>query len=99
MLNLIPLGLINWHACKTGVETKARAFSLLSHLFVMLFAPLSNAMGRNVVWTGFDSKQVSVRKKVVIVIRTETSFVPCRLKTQETLLIVLWDDCENIPMS
>jgi len=47
MLNLIPRGLINRHALETGVEAKARAFSVLSHLSSMLFAQLSHAMGLN----------------------------------------------------
>jgi hypothetical protein len=47
MLNLIPRGLINRHALETGVEAKARSFSVLSHLSSMLFAQLSHAMGLN----------------------------------------------------
>jgi len=45
MLNLIPRGLINRHALETGVETKARSFSVVSHLSSMLFAQLSHVMG------------------------------------------------------
>jgi hypothetical protein len=47
ILNLIPRGLINRHAQETGVETKARSFSVMSHLSAMLFAQLSHAMGLN----------------------------------------------------
>ena len=47
ILNLIPRGLINRHALETGVETKARSFSVMSHLSAMLFAQLSHAMGLN----------------------------------------------------
>jgi len=47
MLNLIPRGLINRHALETGVEAKARSFSVLSHLSSMLFGQLSHAMGLN----------------------------------------------------
>jgi hypothetical protein len=47
MLNLIPRGVINRHALETGVEAKARTFSVLSHLSAMLFAQLSHAMGLN----------------------------------------------------
>lgn len=47
MLNLIPLGLINRHARETGIDTKARSFSVLSHLAAMIFAQLSHAMGLN----------------------------------------------------
>jgi hypothetical protein len=43
MLNLIPRGLINRHALETGVEAKARSFSVVSHLSSMLFAQLSHA--------------------------------------------------------
>ena len=32
LLNLIPRGLINRHALETGVEAKARTFSVLSQL-------------------------------------------------------------------
>ncbi len=47
ILNLIPRGLINRHALETGVEAKARTFSVLSHLSAMLFAQLSHAIGLN----------------------------------------------------
>lgn len=47
ILNLIPRGLINRHARETGVEDKARTFTVLSHLSAMLFAQLSHAMGLN----------------------------------------------------
>ena len=47
ILNLIPLGMINRHARETGVEAKARTFSVLSHLSAMLLAQLSHAIGRN----------------------------------------------------
>lgn len=47
MLNLIPRGMINHHALETGVEAKARSFSVVSHLSAMLFAQLSHAMGLN----------------------------------------------------
>jgi hypothetical protein len=47
ILNLIPRRLINRHALETGVEAKARSFSVVSHLSAMLFAQLSHAMGLN----------------------------------------------------
>jgi hypothetical protein len=47
MLNLIPRGMINLHALETGVEAKARSFTVLSHLSAMLFAQLSHAIGLN----------------------------------------------------
>jgi len=47
ILNLIPRGMINRHARETGVEDKARTFSVLSHLSAMLFAQLSHAIGLN----------------------------------------------------
>ena len=47
ILNLIPRGLINRHAAETGVDAKARSFSVVSHLSAMLFAQLSHAMGLN----------------------------------------------------
>ena len=47
ILNLIPRRLINRHALETGVEAKARSFSVVSHLSAMLFAQLSRAMGLN----------------------------------------------------
>jgi hypothetical protein len=47
ILNLIPRGLINRYARETGVEDKARTFTVRSHLSAMLFAQLSHAMGLN----------------------------------------------------
>ena len=47
ILNLIPRHLIGRHARETGVEGKARTFSVKSHFAAMLFAQLSHAMGLN----------------------------------------------------
>jgi len=47
MLNLIPLGMINRIAKKTGVEEKSRSITVVSHLATMLFAQFSHAMGLN----------------------------------------------------
>jgi hypothetical protein len=47
ILNLIPREMINRHARETGVDAKARTFSVLSHLSAMLFAQLSHAIGLN----------------------------------------------------
>ena len=47
ILNFIPRGMINRLALETGVEAKARTFSVLSHLSAMLFAQLSHAIGLN----------------------------------------------------
>ncbi len=47
ILNLIPLHLIGRHARETGVDAKARTFSVTSHLASMLFAQLSHAIGLN----------------------------------------------------
>lgn len=47
LLNLIPRDLIGRHARETGIDAKARSFSVVSHLSAMLFAQLSHAMGLN----------------------------------------------------
>ncbi|MEI6713486.1 MAG: IS4 family transposase [Verrucomicrobiota bacterium] len=47
LLNFIPRGVFNQAARKTGVEKKARTFSVLSHLATMLFAQLSHAISLN----------------------------------------------------
>jgi hypothetical protein len=39
--------LINRHARETGVEAKARSFSVVSHLAAMLFAQRSHSIGLN----------------------------------------------------
>lgn len=46
-LNLIPREMINHHALETGVEAKARRFSVMRHLSAVLFARLSQSMGLN----------------------------------------------------
>jgi hypothetical protein len=45
LLNLIPRSLLNQTARKTGVDAKARNFSVLSHVAAMLFAQPSHAIG------------------------------------------------------
>jgi hypothetical protein len=49
--------MLNRHALETGVDAKARTFSVPSHLSVMLFAQLCHAMGLNDVcdWLRFKS--------------------------------------------
>jgi hypothetical protein len=47
LLNFIPRSVLNQTARKTGVDTKARTFSVLSHLASMLFAQLSHAISLN----------------------------------------------------
>jgi hypothetical protein len=47
LLNLIPRGLINRAASDTGIDRKARSFSVTSHLATMLFAQLARAVGLN----------------------------------------------------
>jgi IS4 transposase len=47
LLNLIPRGMINRLAIQTGVEDKARTFSVTSHLAVMIFAQLARVVGLN----------------------------------------------------
>ncbi len=39
LLNLIPRGMVSGLARQTGVEAKARTFSVMSHLRAMLFVP------------------------------------------------------------
>ncbi len=47
LLNFIPRNVLKQTARKTGVDTKARTFSVLSHLAAMLFAQLSHAISLN----------------------------------------------------
>lgn len=56
LLNLIPRSMVNRHARESGVEAKARTFSVMSHLFAMLFAQLSHAVGLNGVCVPCVSK-------------------------------------------
>lgn len=47
ILNHIPLGMVNRIARETGVDAKARTFSVMSHVAAMLFAQLTHAIGLN----------------------------------------------------
>ena len=47
LLNLIPRGMINRLAIQTGVQAKARTFSVTSHLAAMIFAQLARTVGLN----------------------------------------------------
>lgn len=57
ILNLIPRHLIGHHARDTGVDLKARTFSVTSHLAAMLFAQLSHAIGLNDVCDWLNLKK------------------------------------------
>ena len=47
ILKLIPRGMVGRIARETGVDAKARSFSVPSHLAAMLFAQLTHAIGLN----------------------------------------------------
>lgn len=47
LLNFIPRSLLNQTARQTGVDAKARTFSVLSHVAAMFFAQLSHAISLN----------------------------------------------------
>jgi len=47
LLNLIPRGTINRLGLQTGVQAKARSFSVRSHLAAMIFAQLARTVGLN----------------------------------------------------
>ena len=47
LLNLIPRGMINRLAIQSGVQAKARTFSVTSHLAAMIFAQLARTVGLN----------------------------------------------------
>jgi len=56
VLNLIPRRLINRCARETGVDSKARSFSVFSHLTGMLFAQLAHAISLNDICDWFRLK-------------------------------------------
>ena len=45
ILKLIPRGMVGRIARETGIDLKARSFSVFSHLGAMLFAQLTHAIG------------------------------------------------------
>ena len=47
VINLIPRHLIGRHARESGVDARARNFSVTSHLAAMLFSQLAHAIGLN----------------------------------------------------
>jgi len=55
ILNLIPRGMINRHALETGVEAKARSFTVLSHLSAML-RPFAKSNFRKAEPVGVECK-------------------------------------------
>jgi hypothetical protein len=47
LLKLIPRGMVNRIAGETGIDAKARSFSVMSHLTAMIFAQLTGAISLN----------------------------------------------------
>ena len=62
LLNLIPRGIVNRHGHGTGVQAKARTFSVMSHLCAMLFAQLSHAIGLNDVCDSLRLKATALSR-------------------------------------
>ena len=63
MLKLIPRDIIHKTAKETGVDLKARTFSVLSHLGTMLFVQLAHALSLNDVcdWLRLKARAIAVR--------------------------------------
>jgi len=63
MLKPIPRGMINRHALETGMEAKARSFSVVSYFLAMLCAQLSPSMRLNDVcdWLRLKSGVLALR--------------------------------------
>ncbi|NBV25598.1 MAG: DUF4372 domain-containing protein [Proteobacteria bacterium] len=61
MLKLIPRDIINRTARETGVDGKARTYSVLSHLGTMLFAQLAHALSLNDVcdWLRLKARAIA----------------------------------------
>jgi hypothetical protein len=61
MLKLIPRDIIHKTARETGVDAKARSFSVLSHLGTMVFVPLAHALSLNDVcdWLRLKARAVA----------------------------------------
>jgi hypothetical protein len=49
MLTLIPRHIIHGSAKETGVDVKARTYSVLSHLGTMIFVQIADALSLNAV--------------------------------------------------
>lgn len=61
ILKLIPRSIISAAAKETGVDAKARTFSVLSHLRTMIFAQLAHALSRNDIcdWLRLKSRAIA----------------------------------------
>ena len=66
LLNFIPRSVLNQTARKTGVDTKARTFSVLSHLASMLFAQLSHAISLNDVCDWLRLKAAALSRLQIV---------------------------------
>jgi hypothetical protein len=62
LLNFIPRSILNQVARETGVEQKARTFTVLSHVASMLFAQLSHAISLNDVCDWFRLKAAALSR-------------------------------------
>ncbi len=66
LLNFIPRSVLNQTARKTGVDKKARTFSVLSHLAFMLFAQLSHAISLNEVCDWLRLKAAALSRLQIV---------------------------------
>jgi hypothetical protein len=83
LLNFIPRSRLNQTARKTGVDSKARTFSVLSHLAVMLFAQLSHAIRLNDLcdWLRLKAAALSRSQNAPAARPPQRSFPPLPLLT------------------
>ncbi len=96
LLNSIPRSLLNQTARKTGVDTKARTFSVLSHLASMLFAQLSHAISLNDVCDWLRLKAAALSRLQIAPPSRNTLSHANKVRSADFIETLFWSVLEHL---
>jgi hypothetical protein len=96
LLNFIPRSVINQTARKTGVDSKARSFSVLSHLASMLFAQLSHAISLNDVCDWLRLKAAALSPLQIVPPSRNTLSHGNKVRSADFIETLFWSVLEHL---
>jgi len=99
LLNLIPRAIVNRVARETGVESRARTFSVYSHLASMMFAQLAHAIGLNDVCDWLRLKAAALARFEVTPPARNTLSHANKVRSADFIIRLFWSalgHCQSV---
>ena len=96
LLNFMPRSVLNQTARKTGVDSKVRTFSVLSHLASMLFAQLSHAISLNDVCDWLRLKAAAASRLQIVPPSRNTLSYANKVRSADFIETLFWSVLQHL---